>query len=275
MSKTPKGMRLASALRIAREERHITLRDLGERTGRNSGALSRYETGDRTPKPEDVAQILTAMGVVGDKYNEIMSLANDTDAPGWVAWSLPEQRQHLAAMVDAEQSASEIQSVAPSMFPGLLQSKEYTTAIMSGGGVSADEIVTRVAIRLGRRDVITKPDPATLIAYVGEAALYWLIGGPRVMLTQLRYVLDLSRRPNIHLHVTPFSSGWQPGLEGAFETFDSVVHIENRRSGVFLHGPDDVGLYVDAANSVRRASCDETESRKIITARITQLEKVS
>lgn len=275
MSKTPKGMRLASALRIAREDRHITLRDLGERTGRNSGALSRYETGDRTPKPEDVAQILTAMGVVGDKYDEIMTLSQDTDAPGWVAWSLPEQRQHLAAMVDAEQSATMIQSVAPSMFPGLLQSKEYTTAIMSGGGVSPDEIVTRVAIRLGRRDVITRPDAATLTAYVGEAALYWLIGGTRVMLTQLRYALDLCGRPNIHLHVIPFSSGWQPGLEGGFEVFDSVVHMENRRSGVFLHGDDDVRLYVDAVDAVRRASYDEAESKRVITARMSELERVS
>lgn len=275
MSKTPKGMRLASALRIAREERHITLRDLGERTGRNSGALSRYETGDRTPKPEDVAQILTAMGVVGDKYNEIMSLANDTDAPGWVAWSLPEQRQHLAAMVDAEQSASEIQSVAPSMFPGLLQSKEYTTAIMSAGGVPAVEVVTRVAIRLGRRDVITRPDPATLTAYVGEAALYWMVGGVRVMLTQLRYALDLCSRSNVHFHVTPFRAGWNPALEGGFQRFDSVIHMDNRRSGVFLHENDDVRAYVEAAEWIRRVSCDETESRQIVTARIEELEKVS
>lgn len=275
MSKTPKGMRLASALRNAREERHITLRDLGERTGRNSGALSRYETGDRTPKPEDVAQILTAMGLVGDKYDEIMSLAQDTDAPGWVAWSLPEQRQHLAAMVDAEQSASTINLVAPSMFPGLLQSKEYTTAIMSAGGVPADEVVTRVAIRLGRRDVITRPDPATLTAYVGEAALYWTVGGAGVLLTQLRYALDLCSRPNVHFRITPFSAGWNPALEGGFQIFDQIVHMDNRRSGVFLHENDDVRAYVDAVEWVRRVSCDETESQQIVTARIEELEKVS
>src|SRR5215467_9405001 len=99
MSKTPKGLRLALALREARDTQGLTLRELGDRIGRNSGVLSRYETGERTPKPEDVAQLLTAMGVRGTEYEDVMTLAYDTDAPQWTAWTLPEQRQHLAALV--------------------------------------------------------------------------------------------------------------------------------------------------------------------------------
>src|SRR5205807_2062845 len=108
----------------------------------------------RTPKPEHVAQLLTALGLIGGRYDDIMSMAYDTDAPLWVATTLPAQRQQLAAFVDAEQSAVEITEVSPLLIPGLLQTNDYIRAIMSGGGISADETVTRVAIRIGRRDVI-------------------------------------------------------------------------------------------------------------------------
>jgi hypothetical protein len=274
--KTPKALRLAAALQSARKKAGLTLRELATLVERDPGGLSRYETGDRTPKPEVVAQLLTAMGVRGSGFDEIMTLAYDTDAPGWVAWTLPAQRQHLAAVVDAEQKARSIEVVAPSLFPGLLQEKSYMQAIMSGGGVPADEVVTRVAVRLGRRDVLHKrDDPARLVAYVGEAALYWLVGGARVMAAQLRYALEQCDRPNIRVHVIPFRSGWQPALEGAFMILDaSVVHMENRKSGVFLHENDDVTSYVDAVDKVRNVSCGEAESAAILAARADELEKV-
>lgn len=275
MSKTPKGLRLASALRAARESRGLTLRELGERTGRNSGVLSRYETGDRTPKPEDVAQILTALGVRGTEYQDIMTLAYDTDAPHWAVWTPPEQRQHLAAMVDAEQNATTIEAFTPSLFHGLIQSKGYMTAIMSGGSLTQEEIVTRVAIRLGRREAITGDSSARFVAYVGEAALHWMIGGPKVMAEQLRYTLELCKRPNVRVYVTPFRSGWHPGLAGAFMILDSaIVHLENRVSGVFLHEEKAVQVYRDAIDAIRRVSCGEAESRAILAARLTELEKM-
>lgn len=262
------------ALRSARDARGMTLRDLGERIGRNSGVLSRYETGDRTPKPEDVAQLLTAMGVRGAEYEEIITLAYDTDAPQWTAWTPPEQRQHLAALVDAEQNAQTIQAVVPSIFPGLIQSKGYMTAIMSGGDLTADEVITRVAIRLGRREAITGGSPAEYTAFVGEAALHWMVGGRMVMIEQLRHTLEMCKRPNVQVFITPFRSGWQAGLGGAFMVLDSsFVHLENRVSGVFLHGEKAVRSYRDAVDNVRRASCDGTQSMAILATRLDELER--
>jgi transcriptional regulator with XRE-family HTH domain len=252
----------------------LTLRDLGERIGRNSGVLSRYETGDRTPKPEDVAQLLTAMRVRGGEYEDVMTLAYDTDAPQWTAWTLPEQRQHLAALLDAEQNARTIVAAQPTLFPGLIQSKAYMTAIMSGGGLTPDEVLTRVAIRLGRREAITGDSPADFVALVGEAALHLMIGGSKVMAEQLRHTLELCKRPNIQVFVTPFRAGWQPGLEGAFMILDSsIVHIENRVSGVFLHEESAVQSYLEAIDTIRRASYGEAESKAILTARINELER--
>src|SRR2546430_17275964 len=108
MAKTPKARALGAALRAEREASKLTTRALAERIGRNQGEISRWENGERAAKPEQVAQILTALGLTGERYDEIMSLAYDTGAPLWVASSLPAQRQQLAAFVDAEQSATEV-----------------------------------------------------------------------------------------------------------------------------------------------------------------------
>src|SRR5438309_3396611 len=105
VARTPKGRALGSALRKAREDCGWKMREFAIKIGRDPGVLSRWETGDRTPKPEQVAQILTALGINGERYEQIVALAYDTDAPLWFATSLPEQQKQLAAVIDYEQKA--------------------------------------------------------------------------------------------------------------------------------------------------------------------------
>ncbi|HEY0805523.1 MAG TPA: Scr1 family TA system antitoxin-like transcriptional regulator, partial [Pseudonocardiaceae bacterium] len=182
MAKTPKAAALGVALRRAREQRGLTTRDLADRIERNHGEISRWETGDRAPKPEHVAQVLTAMGITGKPYDEIMTLAHDTTAPMWVATSLPAQKQQLAAYIEMEQRAVVVNEVSPMLIPGMLQTREYAHAIMAGGGLSPDEVVNRVAIRMGRRDSITRPDPIRFNAFIGESAIHQIIGDRAIMI---------------------------------------------------------------------------------------------
>src|SRR3982074_1249902 len=130
MARTPKAQALGVALRRAREEQGLTTRDLATRIGRNHGEISRWETGDRAPKPEHVAQALPALNIIGEPYDEVMSLAYDTTAPMWVATSLPAQRQQLAAFIEMEQSAAALTEVLPSLIPRLLQTRDYAHAIL-------------------------------------------------------------------------------------------------------------------------------------------------
>lgn len=248
----------------------MTLRALSTVIERNSGVISRYESGERTPKPEHVSQILTTLAITGERYDAIMTLAYDTDAPMWVAATLPEQHQQLAAFVEAEQNATHIADVSPLLVPGLLQTNEYIRAIMSGGGMPHDEVVRRAAIRIGLRDIITRQhSPTRFTVFIGEAALYQLIGGRDVMVAQLRHLLSMVERPNVFLRIVPFGSGWHPGLEGPFTVVDpeevaAVVQVENRKSGIFMHEKDDVALYLAAVDMVRRVAHGEDESKHLL-----------
>ncbi|WP_258348696.1 helix-turn-helix domain-containing protein [Saccharopolyspora gregorii] len=268
MAKTPKNQALGKALRQAREENGLTLRALGKRLERDPGVLSRWETGDRTPRPEQVAQVLTSLGINGERYEEVVELAHGADAPNWVATTLPAQRQQLEAVMDLEQRATRIVEVSPLMIPGLLQTSDYIAAVMEGGGVPAAEIAARTALRISRREAVTGPRSPELVAYIGEAALHQVIGSRAVLRAQLRFLNQVGARPNIELRVVPLANGWHPGLEGPFfiirSGLDEVVHLENRKSGLFLHEQADVKIYREAVGMVERVARNAHESRAII-----------
>lgn len=279
MARTPKAQALGAALRQAREERKLLLRELAAAIQKDIGVLSRWETGDRTPKPEQVAQILTTLQVGGERYEDIMTLAYGTNESQWVATSLPEQRQQMAAYVDWEQSASRIVEVAPLLVPGLLQTSDYVRAIMTAAGVPAGEITMRVTSRLGRREVITKKKPADLLVLLGQSALNQDIGGRQAMIAQLEHLLEMAARPNVELRVVPEHRGWHPGLEGAFALIEaprppaprraaersaSIVFVETRRSELMLHENADVDAYKRAIERILAVSLKPESSAQLI-----------
>ncbi|MGJ7907098.1 helix-turn-helix domain-containing protein [Actinopolyspora sp. H202] len=278
-TRTPKARALGSALREARNERGFTLRRLASELGKDAGQLSRWENGERAPQPTDVARLLTHLGVSGERYDEIIAITDGTSAPQWLAVNLPEQRQQLAALLECERTATTITEVSPLLIPGLLQTSAYARAIMSAGGVPADEIETRVAVRIGRRDAIVRRDPARFVTMIGEAALRQVIGSAAVMAEQLEYLTDMAGMSNVELQVVPFSSGWHPALEGLFLLIDSedspVVHLENRRSGIFLHEHEDVRTYRQAVDTVRQVAMTPEESSKLLAQLRTELEQTT
>jgi hypothetical protein len=216
-----------------------------------------------------VAQILGKLGVKGDRYDEIIALAYGTDDSRWFATSLPEQKAQLAALLDFERTASVITDVSPLLLPGLLQTSEYTNAIMTDGGVPADEISTRVAIRMGRQRVLTRREPVDYVALVGEAALRQMIGSREIMAEQLGFMLEMAERSNVSIRVLPFDTGWHPGLEGhsiliQSETQPPVVYLELRDSGLFLHTGPAVVSYRKAANTVATRAMSAEDSLALI-----------
>jgi transcriptional regulator with XRE-family HTH domain len=274
MAKTPKAVALGGALRKARLDKGLKLREFAVQINRDPAMLSRWETGDRSPKPEQVAQILTVLGVSGETYDDIMTLVYGTHESQWVATTLPEQRQQLAAYLEYESNATHITEVAPLLVPGLLQTNDYVRAIMSAGGVPPVDVQTRIAVRLGRREIITGSNPAHLVALIGQAALYQNIGGKTTTLAQLRHLLKVAQYPNVDLRIIPFGIGWHPALEGSFYLLNPtpVVFLETRRSMLLLHKDDDVNAYKHAVEMTRRVAMSPDESTRFIAELIQRME---
>lgn len=288
MARTPKAQALGAALRQAREERKLLLRELASAINKDIGVLSRWETGDRAPKPEQVSQILATLQVGGDRFEEIMTLAYGTKESQWVATTMPEQRRQLAALVDWELRATRIVEVAPLIVPGLLQTPDYVRGIMTAAGVPAGEISLRVTTRVGRRVAIEGRNPADLMVLLGQSALNQGIGGRSTMIAQLDFLLEMAGRPNIDLRVIPDHRGWHPGLEGSFVIVDaprtsngrrpasgveSIVFMETRRSELMLHENADVDAYKKALDRILAISLPPDASANLISDVRNRMEK--
>jgi transcriptional regulator with XRE-family HTH domain len=248
---TPKAMALGAKLRSARESTGLSQRTLAKQLKIDQSIISRNESGDRSPTREEVATLLDALGVDGEQRDEIVEAARDTSGSLWLATDLPGQPVQLAALLDIEQMAREIVDWSPLIIPGLLQVGSYTRAIMRAEPVPKHEVETRVAIRLGRQEILSRRKPARLTAIIGESALRQRVGGADVLGEQLHHLLTMSVLHNIDLRVVTTDTGWHSGLHGPFtmitvDSTTSVVHLENARSAVFLPDSEDVEGYRQA-----------------------------
>lgn len=265
---TPRARALGRALRKAREDTGRTLRAFAEEIGRDPGLLSRWENGERTPTSEQAAQILTKLNVTGDRFDEIVALARSVHSPRWLAVTLPEQHQQFAALLDLEETATQIIHVAPLLVPGLIQTNDYIRTIMIKGAPPS-EVSTRLAARIGRKEVLARPKPLHLFAFVGEAALRQMVGSAEIMAGQLRYLRDVAAWSHVDVRVVPFDCGWHPGLEGPFVLLESrqwspVVQLESRTSLLLLHEEADVVPYQEAAELVSNVALNRDESIGLI-----------
>jgi hypothetical protein len=116
--------------------------------------------------------------------------------------------------MDAESRAHTLRIWQPSIFPGLIQTEAYATEIFRAMGMTEEQIREQVQLRLSRQAVLDRPDPPSVVIVLDEFVLLRLIGTAEIMREQLAHAVELSRRPNVHVHVLPSRTGANAGLGG-------------------------------------------------------------
>jgi transcriptional regulator with XRE-family HTH domain len=278
-TRTAKAITLGASIAELRKEAQLSQRKLAAELGRDNATVSRWESGERPPSPQQVSEILRILGVTGERAADLIDMASGTDEPQWLAITLPARRQQLGALLNAERTATRVTHVAPLLIPGVLQSTDVIRSIMVEGGVPTSEIDERVAVRIGRRELITRREPAYLDVLLGELAIRQILGSPKIMADQLRYLLELGELPNVDLRVVPYSAGWHPAMAGSFILIDSdedeipsVAHVEMQRSGLIFHDRDDIDAYRHAADMVRKKAMSPADTQGLIAEVLTEME---
>lgn len=253
-------------------------RELSQRLGFSHGTVSHWATGRRLPGPEDVASLLTLLGIKGEEKQRLIELARHAAEPNWLVVGMPGIPQQLAGAIESERHASAMVEWSRDIVPGLLQTADYARALATATGISESEVDARVLLRVGRSEVITRRDPVELLALISEDALHEKICVPEVMLDQLRHLLDMAQRPNVTIQVVPPRVGWHPGLIGPFVLYSfpdaqPVVHFEHYSSGAFVIDEDDVHAYQEAVKIIRGVARSPEDSAKLIATIADDLEK--
>jgi DNA-binding XRE family transcriptional regulator len=288
VTNAPGGLALARALRTAREEAHPgkqlrgSLRRLANTLEIAHTTLSQWETGKRIPRVEDVVRLLTVLGVTGDKFERIVDIARHARDANWVTVGVPGVSQALAGVMECERTCTTLTVWGPLTIPGLFQTGDFARRIMTRKNRPQGEIDARVAMRLGRREVLTRRNPPTMLALIGEPALRERIGGPQVMADQLRHILKVAAElDNVTVRVVRTGNDWHSGMSGPFELYTfpdtpPIVLLEHHRSSVFLSDDDrteDVVDFVDAVVEIREVAMGEEESLALIAEILKETER--
>ncbi|ASU79949.1 XRE family transcriptional regulator [Actinopolyspora erythraea] len=238
--------------------------------------LSRYESGARTPKPEDVAQILTTLGVRGARYHELVEMARDADQPNWVSGPTGARRE-LTTLIEFETSARHITDVCTDVMPGLLQTADYAAAVM--GNQSDADTNARVTMRVGRQNILYRANAPTLEVIITEHTLREPLGGYDVLLEQLRHLAKMSELDNVTIRAIPDgSTRWTPAHAGSFVLFEfakaaPIVHLEHVASSTSVYSARETRAYQQAATTLRQIAMPPAQSAELINNIANELER--
>lgn len=276
---TVRSRQVANELKRLRKAAGLTAGEVGARLGVSQSKISRIENGNLGLKLEEVAAMLGLYHVGAERREELLDLVREAGKSGWVHMhrvGLPEQWQVL---IDWEGKATALHDYEPMGVPGLLQTADYARAIISGTAereLSPSEMDTKVAARLGRQGILSRPLPPELHLVLHEAALHIPVGAPGVLAAQVRHLIEMAQRPRVTVQVVPFGAGPHPGLEGAFVLMDfaadpALVHLENRAMSVFLEEPSQIAAYRMAWERILAKALPPKRSADLLTRIVREL----
>ncbi|WP_129839629.1 helix-turn-helix transcriptional regulator [Streptomyces sp. RFCAC02] len=266
---------LGTNLRRLRESHHLHLEHAAEHLSCNISKISRIESGRSPIRPLDLKALLDLYEVKDPGVREgWLSIARESRQQRW--WRVLEDRlpQDFIDLIGLEEDTSYCRGFEPGLVDGLLQTKEYAEAVISGGapGPLAPEKQTKLDIRMERQKALSRSEhPITAWIILGEAALRQQYGGPKVLRGQLRHLLDLTSLANVTLQVLPFSVSAYRGGPYPFKIYRfpepsdmEVVLLESHMSHTYLEDPGDIGFHADIFNHLRAAALGELASKALI-----------
>jgi transcriptional regulator with XRE-family HTH domain len=269
-SPTVLRMILGRQLQALREKAGLSYAQAAEVIYSSEWTVRRMERAEGGLKPLTVKALLVAYGVTDVReIDAFLALARDASKPGW--WhrygdALPDW---FKVAVGLEESASVIRAYQPQVVPGLLQTEGYVRAITAASFPSEgeEESERRVALRLARQDLLKRPAPPQYWVILEETVLRRPIGGPKVMRSQLEYLIEAAIRPHVTIQVLPFSAGWHPAMYGMFNIYrfpdnalPDVVYSEALTSATYLNKPEETTQYTEALDrmAAQAATPDQT-----------------
>lgn len=274
---TVRRRRLGSELRRLRESQSLKLEEVAGRLGLAASTLSRIETGKASIRNAYLHSMLGLYGVTDPAQRQVLiDMARDGHRKGWWAlWDgvLP---TGFSIYVGLEAEAASLRVYEAQVVHGLLQTEEYARAVMTTvrRRQTREEIDRLVSLRMQRQEVLFRADPLDLWIILDEAVLRRMAGPAELMRTQLEYLYEASRWPNVTLQVLSFSSGLHPGLGGSFaiiefpERFDpDAVYTEGVTGQAYIEERDrEVRARCEAFDLLRATALPPADSAQLVKA---------
>ncbi|WP_329297815.1 helix-turn-helix domain-containing protein [Streptomyces sp. NBC_00659] len=245
---------LGKRLRHLREQAGVSFEEAAraiEVTALTVRRIEKAEVGLRIPY---VRELLRAYGVPAAEVDDFLALAREANKPGWWYSYRDVLPDWFSAYVSLESEAGVIRLYEPHYVPGLLQTRDYATALMRVGfpNETKQDVARRVALRMKRQDLLAKPDAPAVWAILDETVLRRPVGGPEVMRAQFDRLTEALDLPRVRIQIMRFGVGAHPGAFGPFHHFrfgfselPDIVYTESLVGAVYVDRPDVVVSYLE------------------------------
>ncbi|GAB3715802.1 helix-turn-helix transcriptional regulator [Nocardiopsis nanhaiensis] len=264
---------LSRVMREARLAAEVRAGDAAVQVGVSAGTLSKYEKSEH-PWPPAVVYALSDMYKLREEdRNKLVDLARQRE-PGW--WQTSTVPSWFAPYLGAESEAAELDNYEDALVPGLCQTFDYASALVSAVTEDdTDRTDGRAAARVHRQKRLTGENPLRFSVVFNESALHRVVGGTEVMREQLVHLLEMMNLPNLDLRCVPFTAGAHVATEGNFvllrfpDLIEGVrsgdaVYIEYAIGGMFLEQQTETSYYQGLFRKVQEAALDQQETRTLV-----------
>ncbi len=272
-SPTVRRKRLGIELRRLREQASLTCEEVGQRLDCSGTRISRMETGRISVRPGDVRELLEIYGVTGGEADALVQLAREARQKGW--WHtygrvLP---PWFEAYVGLEAAAIRFRDFQSMVVPGLLQTEDYARAVLRAAPNpgSPEDTDRQVALRMERQAILGQANPPDLWVVLTENIVRVQVGGPAVMRSQLRRLIDVAERSSVTLQVLPFTTAAHVDPISPFTILEfpdpadpTVVYLEHLTGSLFLEAAEEVSRYTVVFDHLRAEALGTAPSIDLI-----------
>ncbi|MFJ9599630.1 helix-turn-helix domain-containing protein [Streptomyces althioticus] len=238
-----------------REDAGLSQDQAARSVGFSGAKLSRIESGKgrRPPTEADVRALLELYGTDDYEASVLLKLLQRAGEPGW--WQRYDKRlmpEWFDRLVGLQEAAATIRTFEIQYVPGLLQTADYTRAVVERGlpNAPASEVQRRVELRMRRAQLLLREDAPQLWAVIDESVLLRVLGDRTVMRDQLDHLARMAERTNVTLQIVPLNvtNASAPAIPVTYLRFGGldlpdVVYLEHIRSANFLEDRDETEEY--------------------------------
>ncbi|MFG1791150.1 helix-turn-helix domain-containing protein [Nocardia sp. NPDC049149] len=271
----PTALRIAigGQLRRLREKSGITREDAAEYIRGSHAKISRLELGRHAFKERDVQDLLSLYGVTEPEQRELFfGLVRRANQPGWWHRYSDLLPQWFETYLGLEGAAQTIRTFEGQLVPGLLQTEDYTRAVVAVGHKSPDS-ARRVELRRKRQEILDVPGGPSLWAVLDEAVLHRTIGGKAVLRDQIEHLIAMSKKLNVTIQVLPYRAGGHPAAGSSFtmlrfteRELPDIVYLEQLTSAIYLDRREDIALYREVMDQLAVRAEPPRESLALMIA---------
>lgn len=238
---------LGRRLRELRQQADLTGKQLAESLSWVGSKVSKIENGKQTPTDQDIRSWADATSAEDQTESLLAELHNlELQHAEWQRLLRAGMKSHQLSLSRQDEATTLFRGFESAAVPGLVQTAEYARARFADAIVMhkvPNDINEAVRARMQRQEMLYRPEKRFHFVLT-EAALYYRLVSPDVMLAQLDRIMAISSMRNIKLGIIDFKTRYVTDPRHGFWLLDNdLVRIETYSAELNLRQPQEIELY--------------------------------